>query len=306
MKFLVAALVIWAFSSPQVGVTPGTYRYETRNGEGALVEEGVIVLDTVPLRVDDAFTGYWHYPSLQQLGGPTGCVARSVGHTEVFRWDQGTQIRIRLVVSDHGGADAILRANEDSLVGVQRTLPDMSSVAMGNEAALDTVGRMAAHRTGPPDVESCNASLEGQILVGWDGFSPIAWGVNIRALETELETELVSAGEREPEWCDIVATPFDDGALLVMISGNEVARIDVRVPGPRAPGGIQVGAPVSEVYGAFSEIEKAPHRNLDGEYLTIVSPLDQTIQLVFETDGEFVTGFRIGRVPEIGWIEGCA
>lgn len=57
------------------------------------------------------------------------------------------------------------------------------------------------------------------------------------------------------------------------------------------------------------QIEVTPHEYLlDGHYLTFVpkDPQDRVNRLIFETDGERVTQFRAGQLPEVAWVEGCS
>jgi len=46
-----------------------------------------------------------------------------------------------------------------------------------------------------------------------------------------------------------------------------------------------------------------------GKYLVIHPPqgADSTRRIVFETDGKTrVTKYRVGREPEVEWVEGCS
>jgi hypothetical protein len=40
--------------------------------------------------------------------------------------------------------------------------------------------------------------------------------------------------------------------------------------------------------------------------MVVVPPEDTTHRIVFETDGQNVTLFRSGRMPEVEWVEGCS
>jgi hypothetical protein len=70
--------------------------------------------------------------------------------------------------------------------------------------------------------------------------------------------------------------------------------------------GARVGDPESRIHELYGRrVAVSEHAYVDGHYLTIRSD-DGRSALVFETDGVKVTSFRVGRMPEAGWIEGCS
>ena len=53
-------------------------------------------------------------------------------------------------------------------------------------------------------------------------------------------------------------------------------------------------------------VKTEPHKYVQGgHYLIVTSPTDTMHQIVFETDGKRVTTYRVGRTPEVRWVEGC-
>ena len=81
--------------------------------------------------------------------------------------------------------------------------------------------------------------------------------------------------------------------------------------------GLGIGSTEPEVYAAYGDqIEESLHPYLgeQGRYLTFVprDAADADYRLVFETNENAVLGertvttFRVGRIPEVEWIEGCA
>ena len=95
-----------------------------------------------------------------------------------------------------------------------------------------------------------------------------------------------------------------DGVRFMQID-DRIARVDIGAPGVGTGGGIEIGATearVREVYGPG--VSLSPHKYTDGHYLTV--PADSGHRIVFETDGERVTRYRVGRLPEVEWVEGCS
>ena len=59
-------------------------------------------------------------------------------------------------------------------------------------------------------------------------------------------------------------------------------------------------------YGARAA--ETPHKYVaGGKYYTVAgpSPTDSSYRIVFETESGHVTRFRVGRVPEVAWVERC-
>jgi len=143
--------------------------------------------------------------------------------------------------------------------------------------------------------------------------SPPAWQVTadgvgpVRVGMTSIEVETAAGFRLDPlagDGCEYRPLPNPDGNVMAMFTGGRVARIDVREPGTATAAGIRVGdtpARVREIYG--DAVVASPHKYTDGQYLTV--PLQQNLQLVFETDGSVVTRYRAGRLPEVEWVEGC-
>jgi len=57
------------------------------------------------------------------------------------------------------------------------------------------------------------------------------------------------------------------------------------------------------------QVAVTPHRYVQkGHYLTFIpkDAVDQKYRLSFEADGQKVTQFRAGQLPEVAFVEGCA
>jgi hypothetical protein len=102
-------------------------------------------------------------------------------------------------------------------------------------------------------------------------------------------------------------TPFS----FMLIKGT-IARFDVYEGEMKTWEGIGIGSSEDEIKRlyAHAKIEVTPHAYVDGHYLEItmpgLGPNYANYRYIFETDGKKVTAFRAGRLPEVGFIEGCA
>lgn len=98
-------------------------------------------------------------------------------------------------------------------------------------------------------------------------------------------------------------TGLDD--VLFMIEAGTIARVDVRNRAVRTLSGAHIGqteADVQKIYGDSVRVTKHKY-DPAGHYLTVY-PESQR-QVIFETDGKVVTTFRAGRLPAVGYVEGC-
>jgi len=108
--------------------------------------------------------------------------------------------------------------------------------------------------------------------------------------------------------CEQRPQSSDAGPVVAMYVDRRLARLDVTEPGVDTDAGIGVNDSVSAVLKAYgAAVVVTPHKythEQGGQYLTV--PGAERKRLVFETDGTNVTRYRIGRSPEVDWVEGCA
>jgi hypothetical protein len=93
-----------------------------------------------------------------------------------------------------------------------------------------------------------------------------------------------------------------------MLVHDTVVRLDIRDSALATETGVRVGDAEGDVRSLYAgRVTTQPHKYVQGgHYLVVRSPGDSTRQLVFETDGKRVTSYRVGRTPEVAWVEGCA
>ena len=95
-----------------------------------------------------------------------------------------------------------------------------------------------------------------------------------------------------------------DGVLFMEVMGR-IVRIDITTPGISTAEGVEVGTAVPRVLDVYGPgLTKTPHKYTDGNYFTVAP--DAEHRIVFETDRQYVTRYRVGRVPEVEWVEGCS
>jgi uncharacterized membrane protein len=131
---------------------------------------------------------------------------------------------------------------------------------------------------------------------------PVRIGMTIAEAEAAVGTPFdaaVDAGD-----CVFRQTSAAPRGVLFMQVGGRIARIDVTSFDVRTDKEIGVGDSEVQVQNAYGQdVVTTPHKYTSGHYLTI--PLDAHA-ILFETDGQWVTRYRVGRLPEVEWVEGCS
>jgi ribosomal protein S18 acetylase RimI-like enzyme len=138
------------------------------------------------------------------------------------------------------------------------------------------------------------------------GWGPIRAGMSVADARAALGGEL--PGPVNPE-CDHVKPPGAPPGLLLMVARGQVARVEVSDSAVATSAGARVGDAEARINALYpGRVETRPHKYVDGHYLIVRrrALADSLHRLVFETDGQRVTRYRGGRVPEIEWVEGCS
>jgi hypothetical protein len=95
----------------------------------------------------------------------------------------------------------------------------------------------------------------------------------------------------------------------IMLVNDSVARIDIDSVGIQTTEGAGVGEAETRVVEIYRDrVTVTPHKYTGptGHYLTVAPAGDTARRIVFETDGQRVTKYRIGRLPAVEWVEGCS
>ena len=156
-----------------------------------------------------------------------------------------------------------------------------------NGPARDTVSDLALNEDGL-----------GQIQIGMT----LAEAVNMGLLNER--PDMKSA-------CDYVFPAVGAGipfGVNVMVVKGKVARIDVDTGTVTTEDGAKIGDTedrIKSIYG--DELKVTPDKYIPGGHNLMVMGDSASAgkAIVFVTDGQRVTMFRAGRIPEVEWVEGC-
>lgn len=156
--------------------------------------------------------------------------------------------------------------------------------------------------------------LTNQSLVYISGIGPVQVGMSITEASQAAGTPLVKDSSRidQVSNCFFVKPQNEPKGINFMVTNNHISRVDVfQTRSITTIKGAGIGDTEDRIKSLYpGRIKVTPHtynRNGNYHYLTFV-PQDQSdknYRLVFETDGDRVTNFRAGKLPEVEWVEEC-
>jgi hypothetical protein len=181
----------------------------------------------------------------------------------------------------------------------------LAACARGADMAADSAG--AAATTGAPSgATSAAPAPPAAWTITENGWGPIRAGMSVADARAALGGELPEPANRE---CDHLSPPRGPRGVLIMTVGGQVARVEVSDTTVATAAGARVGDTEARIHALYpGRVQTGPHKYVDGHYLVVRrgAGADSAYRLVFETDGQRVTRFRGGRIPEVEWVEGCS
>lgn len=157
------------------------------------------------------------------------------------------------------------------------------------------------------------AAKNDPAVINFEGFGPAKFGADEEQVRMSWGRPLVGAPDPAdgPGACYYLhMDPMPEkGGIAFMFEGAQFVRYDVDSSRHAAPGDLTVGMTAADVEARFpGRVESQPHKyDPTGRYL-IVSPEDGgDHRLLFEVDGGgVITQWRIGRQPQVHYVEGCS
>lgn len=144
------------------------------------------------------------------------------------------------------------------------------------------------------------------------GVGPVRVGMTLDEARQAAGIPITLLDEEASPGCRYAKPAGMNEGIGLMVIDNRIARIDIWDAMPiKTRSGLGIGSTKAEILQRFpGQIEEQPHEYVPGgQYLLFVpkDAADQNYRIVFETDPEgVVTQYRVGRLPEVRWIEGCA
>lgn len=141
------------------------------------------------------------------------------------------------------------------------------------------------------------------------GFASVEIGMSVGDASTASGMDLLPlrALAEDELGCYYVTPGGTPDSIFFMVVKAQIVRIDIDGPDILTVEGVGIGSTEAEVLVAYPDqviTTSHPYTGPEGHYLTV--EYENDLAIIFETDGEKVTGYRAGRDPAIRWIEGCS
>jgi hypothetical protein len=141
-------------------------------------------------------------------------------------------------------------------------------------------------------------------IINFEGYKSIEIGMTIRNVVKATGLKFDFDAPPEKSECTYGYTKSLPGMNLMLVDGV-IARVDVDKGDYTTPEGARLGDSESKIKKLYPNLEVEEQKYVpEGHYMTVYSP-DKKRAIIFDTDGKKVTAIRVGRMPEVGWVEGC-
>lgn len=192
-----------------------------------------------------------------------------------------------------------------ALGGCERTpeTPSTDAQAATVEPAADTAAAPAA-----AGAAAASADTASQGPAHLDGYGPLRLGSTLDEVRTAWKEPL--RGDVPDDYCHVLrpeGSQADD--VILMIEGKRLVRYDVRNDRIVAPGGGKVGMSLGQLQTLYPDRgDLTPHKYDErGHNLRVRPAADGGAVVNFEIDGDGkVTAWRVGKTPQVDYVEGCS
>jgi hypothetical protein len=140
------------------------------------------------------------------------------------------------------------------------------------------------------------------------GLGPLLAGATLAQADGAIGDTLVPPPGADTSGCYYAAWPHGPDGVRVMVEAGRIARIDVSNDSIPTMDGVNVGNSEASVLTQYAgRVNVTPQKYTDGHYLTVTprDPADSNFRIVLETEHGRVTRYRVGRLPAVGYVEGC-
>jgi hypothetical protein len=152
--------------------------------------------------------------------------------------------------------------------------------------------------------------LSESSIVSIRGIGAIRIGMTVSQASRAANIKLITKNRDRQTTCLYYQPAGKPKGISFMVSNGIIVRIDISNPRITTRSGAKIGdseEQIRSIYG--SRIQTKDHKYLEqGHYLVYVprDHQDRVHRIVFETDGSKITNWRVGQIPEVEWVEGCA
>jgi hypothetical protein len=154
---------------------------------------------------------------------------------------------------------------------------------------------------------SFNLIAKPKNFIHKDGFGPVLIGMTVDKASKVLGVKLVADSIMNDYECHYVYPDLKNVSIGFMVEENIITRIDIYKNNYSTDTGITIGQSEKMIYYKYNRrsiIEQIhPYIGKEGKYIIVNT--QKGYQIIFETDHGLITSFRTGKLPSVGYIEGC-
>ncbi|MBG54039.1 MAG: hypothetical protein CML99_16735 [Rhodobiaceae bacterium] len=112
--------------------------------------------------------------------------------------------------------------------------------------------------------------------------------------------------QEETYGCTYARAETDNGPVFIMTIDGKVARIELGEKGATLENGLGIGSLEDEIIAAFGDKAVVEPNKYDEQGTDYQITLSESAGLIFNVSEGKVQAFRVGRYPELEWVEGCS
>lgn len=153
--------------------------------------------------------------------------------------------------------------------------------------------------------------LTDQSKLATNGIGGVRVGMTVSEAARAAGVQLVGEADKSNPGCYHVKPRTNPQGIGFMVTDGRIARVSVwQNRQITTLSGAKIGDSEARIRSLYpGRIQVTPHTYVrQGHYLTFVpkDASDRNYRVVFETDGQKVTRFHAGKLPEVEYVEGCS
>lgn len=169
-----------------------------------------------------------------------------------------------------------------------------------------TTTTIATTTTTEPDFEG-TPEFDTNSSVSTVGIDAVTFGMTLARAENAVAGSFVPVDAANQE-CYLVRPSGGPNGVLLTVTAGTVERVDVTNPEITTRSGAGVGMSEDGLYSLFGDNLTTESSDTGGNRV-VFTPSDSSdaeFRVIFETDGEVVTSFRSGRLPQVDSTTPCS
>jgi hypothetical protein len=156
-----------------------------------------------------------------------------------------------------------------------------------------------------PDIEPNDKVSAGNNAVTFNSFGKVKTGMTVSQASKALGTELVR-GKGYEDSCYYVDPKQGFKGVRFMVTNKTIARIEIESKAYATDKGAKIGDTEAKIKSLYKGIKVSPQKYDEKKHDMEIYSADKKYLILFETNGKRVTGFRVGKAEEVGYVEGCS